>query len=134
MTIRTAEDMRAAAIAAAENERVPSAETTDAFYNLGISHATNAIRALPVASEWRPISDAPKDGTIFDVWIVGKNRLNIEFYCQQTIKTENGLWSGRSVDWYWKNDKFRPYVGVLTLVVFEQPTHFMMSPLPPEEG
>jgi hypothetical protein len=63
MTIRTAEDMRAAAIAAAENERVPSAETTDAFYNIGISHAINAISALPVASEWRPISELPDDNT-----------------------------------------------------------------------
>ena len=131
MTIRTAEDMREAAVDICQYV-LELGEEPDILNH--IYQIQKAIHALPVAPKWRPISDAPKDGTIFDVWIVGKNRLNIEFYCQQTIKTENGLWSGRSVDWYWKNDKFRPYVGVLTLVVFEQPTHFMMSPLPPEEG
>jgi hypothetical protein len=59
MTIRTAEDMREATvgICAALLEREYDAETGDSIYGI-----LDAIRALPVASEWRPIGEVPACG------------------------------------------------------------------------
>jgi hypothetical protein len=64
MTIRTAEDMREAAvgICAALLEREYDAETGDSIYGI-----LDAIRALPVASEWRPIEDADWYASV-DYW------------------------------------------------------------------
>jgi hypothetical protein len=51
----------------ANDDRVRAAETTDAFYNIGISHAINAISALPVASEWM-ILETKDWESIVDYW------------------------------------------------------------------
>lgn len=75
---------------------------------------------------WRPIEEAPKDGTPIDVWL-GRPEDDgaIDFYCVDG--------SRRSCAWSWHRGKFRPIGGLVTLV-FVQPTHFRPLPPPPEEA
>ena len=83
-------------------------------------------------SEWEPIETAPKDGTIIDLWIKGKIS-DIEFYCaDKPIYINDGWYGGRSTNWWWFRDKFRPYMGLNKQApVFIEPLYWMPVPDPP---
>lgn len=75
-------------------------------------------------SDWKPIASAPKDGTVFDVWIGDASPDDIEFYCTAGTR--------RSPAWSWRRGKFRPLGGLdVTMPVFVEPTHWMPLPSPP---
>jgi len=74
-------------------------------------------------SNWRGIETAPKDGTVFDVWLGDADADEVEFYC--------GPLSRRSTDWHWHRDRFRPVMGLALPVVTVMPTHWMHRPEPP---
>ena len=82
--------------------------------------------------EWQDISTAPKDGTVFDVWLgdtdepFSPKRVDIDFYCTKGTR--------RSPGWTWAEGKFRPCVGLPHLTTFVQPTHFMPLPPPPKDA
>ena len=74
---------------------------------------------------WQPIETAPQDGSIFDVWLGGDVELSdLQFYCVPG--------SRRSSDWHWFEGKFRPYVGLVSVPTFVEPTHWQPLPEPPE--
>lgn len=91
-------------------------------------HLHSGYRSRPMTN-WKPISSAPKDGTIFDVWLgdtdgpFSPESTDIEFYCTKGTR--------RSPGWAWINRKFRPYSGLLGITVFVQSTHWMPLPAPP---
>lgn len=70
--------------------------------------------------EWQPIETAPKDGSVFDVWLGNSDQSERDFYC-----TDGGF---RSPGWHWLNGKFRPFLNGLSIACFALPTHWM--PLP----
>ena len=72
---------------------------------------------------WQPIETAPKDGTIFDVWLGDASKSDLDFYC--------GRGTQRSPSWHWWNGKFRP-AGGLGMPTFVQPTHWMPLPAAPK--
>lgn len=77
-------------------------------------------------SEWKPIETAPKDGTLIDVWLGDASKDDLLFYCHENSK--------RSINWYWKNGKFRPHTSAKNIApVFIIPTHWMPSPEPPND-
>jgi hypothetical protein len=76
-----------------------------------------------MASEWQPIKTAPKDGTIFDVWLGNAEPSYVEFYCGP-----GG--TRRSASWHWNQGKYRPAMG-LPIPVFVEPTHWQPLPEPP---
>ncbi len=73
--------------------------------------------------DWQPIETAPKDGTVFDVWLGDCDENDRQFYC--TGKTR------RSPGWAWAREKFRPCGGLPVVTVFVQPTYWMPLPAPP---
>ena len=64
------------------------------------------LRKLVALNEWQPISTAPKNGALVDLWIVGP-RSEVEFYCQEATRLEKAgpnslvLWQGRAVGFRW---------------------------------
>ena len=77
-------------------------------------------------SEWQPIETAPKDGTRIDVWLGDASKDDLLFYCHDGSK--------RSIDWYWKNGKFRPYMpGKHIASCFVIPTHWKPISEPPKK-
>lgn len=77
------------------------------------------------AGGWQDISTAPKDGTVFDVWLGGPDidEDDIEFYC--------GVGTRRSASWHYLNGKFRPCAGLSSIPTFVHPTHWQPLPAPP---
>ena len=76
---------------------------------------------------WHPIETAPKDGTIFDVWLGDAESADVSFYCSPGTR--------RSTDWAWRDGKFRPLGGLnVTMPVFVVPTHWAHRPNPPQTG
>lgn len=76
---------------------------------------------------WHPISSAPRDGTIIDVWLGDATPDAVDFYCTPGTR--------RSPGWRWEAGKFRPVVGLtgrFVMPVFVQPTHWVPMPEPPE--
>lgn len=70
------------------------------------------------AAAWRPMSEAPRDGTVINVLLPeGISKADQDFYCYPGSRVSFG--------WAWENRKFRPCAG---LTVFIQPTHW--QPLP----
>jgi hypothetical protein len=115
MTIRTAEDMREAVvgICAALLKREYDAETGDHVYGI-----LDAIRALPVASEWRPISEHERKVTNPPILIIGPRfrHAAIAFWAipYEDAPDSEGFWrSGKNVH------------------LLEHVSHFMEIPLPP---
>jgi hypothetical protein len=73
---------------------------------------------------WQPIETAPKDGTIFDVWLGDAADDDVQFYCTEGTR--------RSCGWSWERGKFRPLGGLsVGMPVFVVPTHWMPLPAPP---
>lgn len=70
--------------------------------------------------EWQPIETAPKDGSVFDVWLGNADESDRDFYC-----TVGGF---RAPGWHWLNGKFRPFLHGISITCFQEPTHWM--PLP----
>lgn len=84
--------------------------------------AKQALDAADAAA-WRPMSDAPKDGTVINVLLpVGISKSDQDFYCYPGSRVSFG--------WAWENQKFRPWTG-LNLPVFIEPTHWQPLPAPP---
>lgn len=79
---------------------------------------------------WRPIDTAPRDALI-DVWLEG-DRADIEFYCAKAMRLSGDVWGGRSPNWRWEGDRFRPATG-LHVTTFIQPTRWMPIPPPPPD-
>lgn len=77
------------------------------------------------AGGWQDISTAPKDGTVFDVWLGGLDidEDDIEFYC--------GVATRRSANWHYLNGKFRPCAGLSSIPTFIHPSHWRPRPAPP---
>lgn len=75
--------------------------------------------------QWRPIETAPKDGTVFDVWLGDAPVRDADFYCGNKKYL-------RSPNWHWLEGKFRPFTGLRPVPVFVQPTHWMPLPEPPK--
>jgi len=74
-------------------------------------------------TEWQPIETAPRDGTVFDVWLGDADASDVDFYCTPGTR--------RSPGWHWFNDKFRPKVNSLQIPTFVTPTHWTPLPEPP---
>lgn len=92
----------------------------------GIEHDRSADAPQPPAHDdgWRPIETAPKDGTIFDVWLGNASDDDVAFYCTEGTR--------RSCGWSWEKGKFRPLGGLkVAMPVFEVPTHWQPLPQPP---
>lgn len=72
-----------------------------------------------LAAMWRPIEEAPKDGSLFAVRLPETtSRSDLEFYCLNPT-------SRVSYGWHWKDWKFRPFIsGTASLPTFIRPTHF----------
>lgn len=77
------------------------------------------------SEEWQSIETAPRDGSIFDVWLGDAEHADLNFYC-----TPGTL---RSCNWYWKDGKFRPALGLHTIPTFIVPTHWRPLPSPPSK-
>ena len=76
-------------------------------------------------SDWQPIETAPRDGTIFDVWLGDCEEADRHFYCSPATR--------RSPDWHWRDGKFRPAVkSTFALTTFVEPTHWMPLPGSPK--
>jgi hypothetical protein len=73
---------------------------------------------------WQPIENAPKDGTVIDVWLGDADAEDVEFYCTRGTR--------RSAGWSWRQGKFRPEMGLGMPVVTVRPTHWMPLPSAPE--
>ncbi len=74
-------------------------------------------------SQWRPIEEAPKDGSIFTAYFANICDDDAEFWCIDGTSIGSGAWC-------WDGTKFRPFNPMLKgMIVTVQPTHFM--PLPP---
>lgn len=74
--------------------------------------------------EWRPISEAPMDGTIIDVWLGNADDDDLEFFCIRGTR--------RAPGWAWIYGKWRPTLNGLQMPAFIQPTHFVLPPAPPK--
>jgi hypothetical protein len=86
--------------------------------------ARAAIAAMP--SWWRPIDEAPKDGTPVDLWCIGEPE-DISFYSGQYGR------AARVPRCVFKNGAWRPDGGLDRLhQITVTPTHFMPLPSPPE--
>lgn len=85
------------------------------------------MRAAIAAYEqalWRPIEEAPKDGTVIDVWLGDASESDVNFYCTEGTR--------RSPGWSWYRGKFRPCAGLdVQVPVFVTPTHYRPLPPPP---
>lgn len=94
----------------------------DGIASSSMDLAEAAIAAYEKAM-WRPIEEAPKDGTIIDVWLGDAEPADIDFYCTPGTR--------RSCGWSWRDGKFRPLGGLsATMPTFVQPTHFRHLPKP----
>lgn len=106
--------VRSAALVIAEIERLDRATQSE----------NPAPQAGVVQSdEWQPIETAPKDGSVFDVWLGDANEAEAEFYCTPSTR--------RSCNWLWREGKFRPYGSLHTIPTFVVPTHWRPLPSPP---
>jgi hypothetical protein len=77
MTIRTAKDLREAALIATEAQMVRDMKPSDGVHNAAVQQVYDAISALPVASEWRPIAEAPLDPKLtIEVYAPARDGLN----------------------------------------------------------
>lgn len=76
-------------------------------------------------TDWQSIETAPKDGTVFDVWLGDCAESEQEFYCTPGTR--------RSPGWHWRQGKFRPASSQI-IPTFVQPTHWIPLPEPPEGG
>ena len=72
---------------------------------------------------WQPIETAPKDGTIFDVYLGNAEPEDVAFYCTEGTRRSSG--------WWWFQGKFRPKAGLAHCLCFIEPTHWMPLPHPP---
>ena len=78
------------------------------------------------AVAWRPIAEAPRDGTVVDVWLGDAEPADVDFYCTPGTR--------RAPAWHWLQGKWRPALGLNVMTVFVQPTHYRNLPEPPIEG
>ncbi len=76
-----------------------------------------------IESDWLPIESAPKDGTIFDVYLGNAGHTECAFYCTPGTRISAG--------WHWHNGKFRPHSCVPGVAVVVEPTHWKPLPSPP---
>ena len=103
----------------------------------GDAWGTEKVREMLEAADaaaWRPIAEAPRDETVIDVWL--QESLNdIRFYCTaKPLFIREGVYGGRAAGWYWKDDKFRPYLWRLSVPVSVVPTHWRLPPPPPKSA
>lgn len=90
---------------------------------IGSSSTVVTVVTIPA---WQPIATAPKDGTLFDVWLGDADDVDVGFYCSHGTR--------RSVDWTWDQftNLFRPTAGIFAastiLPVSVQPTHWRPRP------
>jgi len=97
-------------------------------YNSAINTAIEAVQALPDA--WRPIEEAPKDGTIVLLWTdtrlcVDANKFE-DWGCEHLQAVQIG---------YWEDDvdaPLRKEAAGWRCEYSGMPTHFMPLPTPPE--
>lgn len=88
---------------------------------------------------WRPIADAPRDGTPVDLWIVGVDR-TVDFYSPTAEKVKGKpLRHGRACDFVWAQKLPNPPnwypMGCFTdypLSPEVTATHFMRHPFAPD--
>ena len=94
---------------------------------------------IPAASQWQPISTAPKDGTVVDLWIVGADD-TVDFYAPTAKKVPcYPQRSGRATNFHWARYApnapnwypFPPIMGY-GLSPNVQATHWMPLPEPPK--
>jgi len=103
-----------------ESECLEAMIDTDTIFDT-IDSAISALEAM----EWQDIETAPKDGTVFDVWLGNADKVDVDFYCTAGSK--------RSAGWCWRNGKFRPHLpSSISIVTVVEPTHWMPLPTLPE--
>jgi hypothetical protein len=77
---------------------------------------------------WQPISTAPRDGTVIDLWCTGEPD-DIAFYCRDLF----GKRQGRVTECYFDRG-WRPCMGLTRGALLPvEPTHWRPLPNPPEE-
>jgi len=99
-----------------------------------------ARAAISAMQGWRPIEEAPKDGTIVDLWIEGHDDM-VDFYAIGAKKMKGKpLRHGRAPGFQWGQRGPNPpnwyaagdLPGMPPLSPEVRATHFMPVPLPPE--
>lgn len=103
------------------NPKFKNYTNVDLGYNLRIS-AADALEMLDelTARGWQPISTAPKDGTIIDLWLGPPYNQRLADH-----KFSEGNWAGLEFNEYEDEDRW--------VERYWEPTHWMPLPLPPGE-
>lgn len=99
---------------------------------------------------WRPIEEAPKDGTVVDLWVVSRtgsvqDLQSCKFYTGATVRLiDGGRSGGRACDLAWVAEDWRPQTGLAMAkglrvglaVSGVEPTHFVLinEPVKGESG
>lgn len=94
-----------------------------------IINKLHALTAFAEESKWLPISSAPKDGTVIDLFVNGSRHPN---YAWGKPPHECGE-SGMYCDSDWHSEKPGWYDTTFNYFLHESPTHWMPLPEPPIE-
>ncbi len=86
--------------------------------------AAALLAEAPPRDGWQPIETAPKNGTVFNVWLGWADDEDAAFYCVAGSRFSAG--------WRWKEGRWRPAMGLHLPVVTVQPTHWRPIPSPPK--
>lgn len=104
------------------------------MYQIAMRAALEAVEA----SRWRPIAEAPKDGTPVDLWVSGDDDADsIDFYTNRLSRynPKTRKREGRVTDMVWETrgpNKGWYFVGGLPgMAMTVAATHYRLRPAPP---
>jgi hypothetical protein len=94
------------------------------------SQKTRSTTAIDMTDGWRPIGNAPKDGTVVDLWGDGERWTDCfwgkpEHCCGEEGSYCDSDWHGESEGWVY---------STLNMRLSQEPTHFRPLPAPPQHG
>jgi hypothetical protein len=129
------EDIREAAENALDNllcNCVESCGGADKLREASIHEIALAILAERERDQWQPIKDAPKDGTVVDLWHEETGR-EADMYWGKPQHSCGEY--GRYCDSEWHSEPEGWVCGTINQVIFDGGyTHFMPLPTPPKGG
>lgn len=82
---------------------------------------------------WRSMDEAPRTGAVVDVWIRGASE-DVCFHCPgNRYPYSDGTYGGASSGWYWRDGKWRPLAGLMSVPTFVIPAYWRPPYGPPEQ-